>query len=127
MNIVLICTIIFLYYFLSRAIIFFYEGMNTEESTQADGLLWMFSPILGEIFFLFIIADVFMYQPMMFFFRLGRKFKDIKKRKNVLKINRENYLKKLSDFGLTPQDIPNYIKNNKELDDYLSVWRKHTR
>lgn len=121
------------YYFISRTFIIvymiltknqsFYNNWNEALSGTREEISIIF-PIIGDfVFICYLISTIFFY-PIYLFGRTLEKIISIFEERKRLKENRIKYLSSLSDFGLTPKDIPKYINDSKSLEEYLKVWNQ---
>lgn len=129
MSIGMIALYIAAYLLLSRcAIGFFYavtEGVNIAKSKNKAAFL---VPPFGEMVLLFAIVHVLIYSPVVKISNMGIKVNKWREDKlvaeRVLHEQREAYRLKLAQYGLTPEEVPDYIESDT-LDDYITALKEN--
>ena len=126
-----------LYFFVSRAITVLYYAIQGEDwklvlqgdfnSNNEMVTPPILAPIIGDIWFLFIILSILFYHPLLWIGNSGewvyQKTSERKKRKAEVQKRQKEYLDNLAQYGLTPKDIPIYAKEPAALKEYLQAWQ----
>lgn len=126
-----------LYFFISRAVVVFYYAVRGDSDWKmvlsgsvSGGEIEEVSvlvPIVGDIWFLFVIASLLFYHPLLWIGNSGEwissTIAERKKRKAEVQKRQKEYLNNLAQYGLTPKDIPAYAKEPAALKEYLSAWQ----
>lgn len=122
---------ILLYYFLTRFFTMFFIYNFPENITEYKTLEHYihdggYFPPLGELFFIGAFLDFTFLRPLILFGSLLKKFSAMLEDRRKFRAAKIKYLTQLADYGLSPKDVPKYIRNNDELRDYLKVWNENT-
>lgn len=129
------------YYFVTRAFMVFYWSLTWpgyslsqfhqlfEDSNprvlERDLPGAAFIPIFGDFILFCILFKIAFWYPMFWFQNLGYFFRNWANERKEIKTRRKTYLDGLAKYGLSPKDIPAYIRSPHNLDEFLSVWKKH--
>ncbi len=128
-----------LFYFLTRGFTVFYWSLTWPGYSLEDAKVFyhnpgnfdhdlpglIFLPIVGELIFICLVLKILFWHPMFWFQNFGYFLRNRAAERKDLVERRKKYLDNLARFGLSPKDIPAYIRNPKNLDEFLDVWKKH--
>lgn len=118
------------FYIVTRMIMFFFVGLFSskplmDKENKDDMAPMIMMPVGGEIVFVIGLGFVIFVLPVLAAGGAGEWLKKKLEERGKIQERRQAYLDNLAKFGLTPKDIPDYIKDPESLDQYLTILKKH--